>query len=113
MVELIQVPELGINFLAAYDMSAILAVKLRKRLGFGMWTNLNLTGMQVEGKPMPISGTRMPSKVASVIDGKVYLIGDSFCHFEDESGSWEAWRKAMMMLDAEGKQVGVERCVKL
>ncbi|CAF2057101.1 unnamed protein product [Brassica oleracea var. botrytis] len=42
--------ELGMNFLAADDMSAILAVKLRKRLGFGMWTKLHLTGMQVEGK---------------------------------------------------------------
>ncbi|KAG7600480.1 Synaptotagmin-like mitochondrial-lipid-binding domain [Arabidopsis suecica] len=42
--------ELGMNFLAADDMSAILAVKLRKRLGFGMWTKLHLTGMHVEGK---------------------------------------------------------------
>lgn len=50
MVEFIQVLELGMNFLAADDMSAILAVKLRKRLGFGMWTKLHLTGMQVEGK---------------------------------------------------------------
>ncbi|CAA7013874.1 unnamed protein product [Microthlaspi erraticum] len=44
------VMELGMNFLAADDMSAILAVKLRKRLGFGMWTKLHLTGMHVEGK---------------------------------------------------------------
>lgn len=51
MVEfIIQVMELGMNFLAADDMSAILAVKLRKRLGFGMWTKLHLTGMHVEGK---------------------------------------------------------------
>ncbi|CAF2155113.1 hypothetical protein HID58_003332 [Brassica napus] len=42
--------ELGMNFLTADDMSAILAVKLRKRLGFGMWTKLHLTGMHVEGK---------------------------------------------------------------
>ncbi|CAN8259359.1 unnamed protein product [Cochlearia groenlandica] len=42
--------ELGMNFLAADDMSAILAVKLRKRLGFGIWTKLHLTGMHVEGK---------------------------------------------------------------
>lgn len=40
------------NFLTADDMSAILAVKLRKRLGFGMWTKLHLTGMHVEGKVM-------------------------------------------------------------
>lgn len=38
------------DFLTADDMSAILAVKLRKRLGFGMWTKLHLTGMHVEGK---------------------------------------------------------------
>ncbi|CAG7877564.1 unnamed protein product [Brassica rapa] len=42
--------ELGMNFLAADDMSAILAVKLRRRLGFGMWTKLHITGMHVEGK---------------------------------------------------------------
>nr|VDD46400.1 unnamed protein product [Brassica oleracea] len=42
--------ELGMNFLAADDMSAILAVKLRKRLGFGVWTKLHITGMHVEGK---------------------------------------------------------------
>ncbi|OVA03946.1 C2 calcium-dependent membrane targeting [Macleaya cordata] len=42
--------ELGMNFLAADDMSAIIAVKLRKRLGFGMWAKLHMTGMHVEGK---------------------------------------------------------------
>ncbi|KAK8312460.1 hypothetical protein V6Z11_D01G041800 [Gossypium hirsutum] len=42
--------ELGKNFLTAFDMSAILAVKLRKRLGFGMWAKLHVTGMHVEGK---------------------------------------------------------------
>lgn len=50
MLGFMQVLELGMNFLAADDMSAILAVKLRKRLGFGMWTKLHLTGMHVEGK---------------------------------------------------------------
>ena len=50
MLECIQVLELGMNFLAADDMSAILAVKLRKRLGFGVWTKLHITGMHVEGK---------------------------------------------------------------
>lgn len=50
-----QVLELGMNFLTADDMSAILAVKLRKRLGFGMWTKLHLTGMHVEGKVMCFS----------------------------------------------------------
>jgi hypothetical protein len=38
------------NFLTADDMSAILAVKLRKRLGFGMTAKLHITGMHVEGK---------------------------------------------------------------
>ena len=38
------------NFLTADDMSAIIAVKLRKRMGFGMWAKLHLTGMHVEGK---------------------------------------------------------------
>ncbi|CAH8293389.1 unnamed protein product [Eruca vesicaria subsp. sativa] len=42
--------ELGMNFLTADDMSAILAVKLIKGLGFGVWTKLHLTGMHVEGK---------------------------------------------------------------
>ncbi|KAK6934096.1 C2 domain [Dillenia turbinata] len=42
--------QLGMNFLTADDMSAILAVKLRKRLGFGMWAKLHITGMHVEGK---------------------------------------------------------------
>ncbi|XWS27431.1 hypothetical protein CRYUN_Cryun26dG0114600 [Craigia yunnanensis] len=42
--------ELGMNFLTADDMSAILAVKLRKRLGFGMWAKLHITGMHIEGK---------------------------------------------------------------
>ena len=50
MIQLMQVLELGMNFLTADDMSAILAVKLRRRLGFGMVAKLHLTGMHVEGK---------------------------------------------------------------
>ncbi|KAI3969675.1 hypothetical protein MKX01_020236 [Papaver californicum] len=42
--------ELGMNFLAAEDMSAIIAIKLRKRLGFGLWAKLHMTGMHIEGK---------------------------------------------------------------
>eukprot|EP01018_Ginkgo_biloba_P025947 Gb_32708 [translate_table: standard] len=42
--------DLGLNFLSADDMSAVLAVQMRKRLGFGMWANLHVTGMHVEGK---------------------------------------------------------------
>nr|DAD33858.1 TPA_asm: hypothetical protein HUJ06_012709 [Nelumbo nucifera] len=42
--------ELGMKFLSADDMSAILAVKLRKRFGFGMWAKLHVTSMHIEGK---------------------------------------------------------------
>ncbi|XP_071727144.1 C2 domain-containing protein At1g53590-like [Rutidosis leptorrhynchoides] len=42
--------ELGMNFRSADDMNAILEVKLTKRLGFGMWTKMHLTGIHVEGK---------------------------------------------------------------
>lgn len=42
--------ELGMNFLSADDMSAKLAVQLRKRLGFGITANMHITGMHVEGK---------------------------------------------------------------
>lgn len=36
------------SFLSGEDMSIILAVQ--PRLGFGMWANMHLTGMHVEGK---------------------------------------------------------------
>ncbi|KAI7982119.1 C2 domain-containing protein [Camellia lanceoleosa] len=42
--------ELGMNFRTADDRSAILAVKLSKRLGFRMRAKLHLMGMHVEGK---------------------------------------------------------------
>ncbi|WCJ32358.1 Calcium-dependent lipid-binding (CaLB domain) family protein [Euphorbia peplus] len=42
--------ELGMSLCTADDMSAVLAVKLRRRLGFGMWTKLHITSMHVEGK---------------------------------------------------------------
>ncbi|KAM7260703.1 hypothetical protein ACFE04_011376 [Oxalis oulophora] len=42
--------ELGMNFLAADDMNAVLDIKLRKRLGFGMWAKMHITGMHIEGK---------------------------------------------------------------
>ena len=45
-----QVLELGMNFRTADDMGAVLAAKLTKKLGFGMWARLHLTGMHVEGK---------------------------------------------------------------
>ncbi|KAL5203575.1 hypothetical protein ABZP36_008446 [Zizania latifolia] len=42
--------ELGMNFLAADDMNATMAVQLRKRLGFGITANMHITGMHIEGK---------------------------------------------------------------
>ncbi|KAK9132525.1 hypothetical protein Scep_012053 [Stephania cephalantha] len=42
--------ELGMNFLTSDDMSAVLAVKLRRRLGFGIWAKMHMTAMHVEGK---------------------------------------------------------------
>ncbi|XP_066376194.1 C2 domain-containing protein At1g53590-like isoform X2 [Miscanthus floridulus] len=42
--------EIGMNFLSADDMDARMAVQLRKRLGFGITTNMHITGMHVEGK---------------------------------------------------------------
>ncbi|KAL8142249.1 hypothetical protein V2J09_015281 [Rumex salicifolius] len=42
--------ELGINFLTADDMSAVLAAKLRKRVGFGIVAKMHLTSLHVEGK---------------------------------------------------------------
>ena len=38
------------NFRTADDMGAVLAAQLTKRLGFGMWARLHLTGLHVEGK---------------------------------------------------------------
>lgn len=36
------------NFLSADDMSVILAVQ--PRLGIGIWANMHITGMHLEGK---------------------------------------------------------------
>lgn len=49
-VLILQILELGMNFLSAEDMVAVLAVQLRKRLGFGMRAKMHVTGMHVEGK---------------------------------------------------------------
>lgn len=60
---------MGLNFRTADDMSAILGVKLRKRLGFGMSTKLHLLGMHVEGK---VSSSSVIIKVVDIfhLDGK-------------------------------------------
>lgn len=42
--------ELGMNFLAADDMSAVLQATLRKSIGLGITANMHITGMHVEGK---------------------------------------------------------------
>ncbi|KAF3328830.1 C2 domain-containing protein [Carex littledalei] len=44
------VMELGMNFLAADDMSVVLQATLRKRIGLGIPANMHITGMHVEGK---------------------------------------------------------------
>lgn len=42
--------ELGMSFVTADDMSAILAIKMRKRLGLGICAKMHLLGMHIEGK---------------------------------------------------------------
>ncbi|KAF0917623.1 hypothetical protein E2562_020991 [Oryza meyeriana var. granulata] len=42
--------EIGMNFLSAEDMSAVLSMQLHKSLGLGMTANMHLTSMHVEGK---------------------------------------------------------------
>eukprot|EP00249_Psilotum_nudum_P017241 c26229_g1_i1 orf=519-2684(-) len=42
--------ELGMDFSAAEDMSAVLAVQMRRRLGLGIWTTINISKLQLEGK---------------------------------------------------------------
>ncbi|XP_062178719.1 C2 domain-containing protein At1g53590-like isoform X2 [Phragmites australis] len=42
--------ELGMNFLSAEDMSAVLAMQLHKSVGLGMTVNMHLSSMHVEGK---------------------------------------------------------------
>ncbi|CAN7116442.1 unnamed protein product [Brassica rapa subsp. narinosa] len=55
------------------------------------------TAQPIPDMPQRISATPMPSRVANVIDGKVYLIGDS--RFTFDRGV--SWRKTVMVLDAE------------
>lgn len=45
-----QVLEIGMNFLSAEDMSAVLSMQLHKSVGLGMTANMHLTSMHVEGK---------------------------------------------------------------
>ncbi|CAH8362663.1 unnamed protein product [Eruca vesicaria subsp. sativa] len=55
--------------------------------------------------PQRMAKYPMPSKVSNVIDGKVYLIGDSFCHIEyEDGGSMNGWRKTVMVLDTESQK---------
>ncbi|XP_048631947.1 F-box/kelch-repeat protein At4g38940 isoform X1 [Brassica napus] len=55
------------------------------------------TAQAIPDMPQRFSATPMPSKVANVIDGKVYLIGDS--RFTSDHGM--SWRKTVMVLDSE------------
>ncbi|CAA6671268.1 unnamed protein product [Spirodela intermedia] len=59
--------ELGMNFLSADDMSSVLAVKLRKRLGFGIWAKLHVTGIHVEGGPEVSPQVALPWTAAAVL----------------------------------------------
>lgn len=45
-----QAIEATIDFVAAKDMSAVLAVQVRRRLGLGLWTSLHISNLHVEGK---------------------------------------------------------------
>ncbi|KAK2646749.1 hypothetical protein Ddye_021944, partial [Dipteronia dyeriana] len=54
-----QVLELGMNFLTADDMSAILAMKLRKRQRFGIWAKFHMTGMHVKGRCNVLIGVKL------------------------------------------------------
>ncbi|KAF3543472.1 hypothetical protein DY000_02003143 [Brassica cretica] len=56
-----------------------------------------LSRWPIPDMPQRFSATPMPSKVANVIDGKVYLIGDS--RFTSDHGM--SWRKTVMVLDSE------------
>lgn len=60
------------NFRTADDMSAILGVKLRKRLGFGMGTKLHMLGMHIEGK------VGRDHQMSSLVDNHFCLSSDKF-----------------------------------
>lgn len=55
------------------------------------------TVQPIPDMPQRFAATPMPSRVGTVMDGKVYLIGDS--RFTWDRGM--AWRKTVMVLDAE------------
>lgn len=44
------VMDLHMDFLAAEDMNAVLAVQMRRRIGLGIWTNIHISRLQIEGK---------------------------------------------------------------
>lgn len=44
------VMDFGLDFFAAEDMDVVLAVQMRRRLGLGIWTNIHISKLQVEGK---------------------------------------------------------------
>ncbi|CAM6104983.1 unnamed protein product [Calypogeia fissa] len=41
--------EMAMNFSSSKDMQAALAVQMRKRLGFGIWTSIHISNIQIEG----------------------------------------------------------------
>lgn len=48
-----QVLEMTVNFSAARDMHASMAVQMRKRVGLGIWASFQISNIQVEGKVRP------------------------------------------------------------
>ena len=42
--------EASLEWNAAKDMAANLAVQVRRRVGFGIWANIHLRKLQLEGK---------------------------------------------------------------
>lgn len=45
-----QAMEASLEWKAANDMAAVLAVQVRRRVGLGIWTTLHLSKLQLEGK---------------------------------------------------------------
>ncbi|KAG2308323.1 hypothetical protein Bca4012_082618 [Brassica carinata] len=59
------------------------------------------TVQPISDMPHRTSASPLSSKVANVIDGKVYLIGDSYYLFSYEGGLINAKKKTMIVLDTE------------
>lgn len=45
-----QAIEAGVEWMAANDMAAVVAVKVRRRLGFGIWATFHISKLCFDGK---------------------------------------------------------------